>query len=244
MSAEIRPLAVVTGAGSGIGRAIAHRLGDDGYEIVVVDLAEKGAQETVQQLHDKDIKASYQVMDITDSAATQALMQGLERIDVLVNNAGIFNVKAFETLTPDDFRRMNEVNVVSLFTLCQQVLPKMPVGGRIVNLASRAALGARNYAHYVASKGAVVSLTRAMALDLAERKITVNAVAPGVIQTDMLLERPDLHLLRDQQPMGELGVPEDIAHAVAYFADPRSSFVTGQVLLVDGGRSIGGTMAF
>ena len=244
MSAEVRPLAVVTGAGSGIGRAIAHRLGDDGYEIVVVDLAEKGAQETVQQLHDKDIKASYQVMDITDSAATQALMQGLERIDVLVNNAGIFNVKAFETLTPDDFRRMNEVNVVSLFTLCQQVLPKMPVGGRIVNLASRAALGARNYAHYVASKGAVVSLTRAMALDLAERKITVNAVAPGVIQTDMLLERPDLHLLRDQQPMGELGVPEDIAHAVAYFADPRSSFVTGQVLLVDGGRSIGGTMAF
>lgn len=244
MSAEVRPLAVVTGAGSGIGRAIAHRLGDEGYEIVVVDLTEKGAQETVKQLHDKDINASYQIMDITDSSATHALMQGLERIDVLVNNAGIFNVKAFETLTPDDFRRMNEVNVVSLFTLCQQALPKMPAGGRIVNLASRAALGARNYAHYVASKGAVVSLTRAMALDLAERKITVNAVAPGVIQTDMLLERPDLHLLRDQQPMGELGVPEDIAHAVAYFADPRSSFVTGQVLLVDGGRSIGGTMAF
>lgn len=244
MSAEIHPRAVVTGAGSGIGRAIAHRLGGEGYEIVVVDVVEKGAQDTVQQLHDKGISASYHVLDITDSTATQALMQQLDRIDVLVNNAGIFNVKAFETLTPEDFRRMNEVNVVSLFTLCQQALPKMAAGSRIVNLASRAALGARNYAHYVASKGAVVGLTRAMALDLADRKITVNAVAPGVIQTDMLLERPDLNLLRDQQPLGELGIPEDVAHAVAYFADPRSGFVTGQILLVDGGRSIGGTMAF
>lgn len=239
-----RPIAVVTGAGSGIGRAIAQRLGNEGYHIVVVDMSEVGASTTVNLLREAGISANYHVLDLTNQQAVREFAAQQERVDVLVNNAGIFTVKAFEDLSVDDFRRMNEVNVVALFDLSQQLLSSMPDGARIVNLASRAALGARTYAHYAASKGAVVSLTRAMALDLSHRKITVNAVAPGVIQTDMLLERDDLHLLCEQQPLGVLGIPEDIAHAVAYFADPRSSFVTGQVLLVDGGRSIGGTMAF
>ena len=116
--------------------------------------------------------------------------------------------------------------------------------GRIINLCSRAAFGARNYAHYVASKAAVAGFTKALALDLGDKQITVNAVAPGVIQTDMLLERTDGTCVRDQQPTGELGIPEDIAHAVAFFADKPANFVTGQVLIVDGGRSVGGTAAF
>ncbi|MBP6019021.1 MAG: SDR family oxidoreductase [Burkholderiaceae bacterium] len=244
MSVSIQQTAIVTGAGSGIGRAIAHRLAEDGFYVIVADRAEAPARETVNQLQAKGYNARAEILDITDSVATQALIDGADQLRVLVNNAGIFNVKAFDELTVDDFRKMYEVNLVSMFTLSQQAARKLPQWGRIINLASRAAFGARNYAHYVSSKAAVAGFTKALALDLGAKQITVNAVAPGVIQTEMLLERSDVHLLREQQPTGELGIPEDIAHAVSYFADARANFVTGQVLIVDGGRSVGGTAAF
>lgn len=237
--------AIVTGAGSGIGRAIARRLAEDGFAVIVADRSADGAAETVRQLTESGLTARAEVLDITDPAATQALIDGAENLAVLVNNAGIFNTRDFDALTPDDFRVMYEVNLVAMFTLCQQAARVLPEGGRIVNLASRAAFGARNYAHYVASKAGVAGFTKALALELAEQQITVNAVAPGVIATDMLLERAEgLEGLRVQQPTGKLGAPEHIAHAVAFFADPRAEFVTGQVLIVDGGRSVGGTAAF
>lgn len=237
-------IAVVTGAGSGIGRAIALRLGEEGYKVCIVDLNPESTKETERILQQRNINVSSHVVDITQKAEISAFVKQLERVDVLVNNAGIFSVKPFEELTDSDFQRMYEVNLISIFSLSQQVLSKMSEHGRIVNIASRAALGARNYAHYVASKAAVVGLTRSMALDLAKYKINVNAVAPGVIQTPMLLQRSDVNELKEQQPLGSLGEADDIAHAVAFFADKRSKFITGQVLLVDGGRSIGGTMAF
>ncbi|XOJ26297.1 SDR family oxidoreductase [Paracoccus sp. SJTW-4] len=237
--------AIVTGAGSGIGRAIARRLAEDGHAVIVADRSADGAAETVRQLTEAGLSARAEVLDITDPAATQALIDEAEHLRVLVNNAGIFNTRDFDVLTPDDFRVMYEVNLVAMFTLCQQAARVLPEGGRIVNLASRAAFGARNYAHYVASKAGVAGFTKALALELAARQITVNAVAPGVIATDMLLERAEgLEGLRVQQPTGKLGTPEHIAHAVAFFADPRAEFVTGQVLIVDGGRSVGGTAAF
>ncbi|SEI05375.1 SDR family NAD(P)-dependent oxidoreductase [Paracoccus alkenifer] len=237
--------AIVTGAGSGIGRAIARRLAEDGHAVIVADRSADGAAETVRQLTEAGLSARAEVLDITDPAATQRLIDGAENLAVLVNNAGIFNTRDFDELTPDDFRVMYEVNLVAMFTLCQQAARVLPEGGRIVNLASRAAFGARNYAHYVASKAGVAGFTKALALELAARQITVNAVAPGVIATDMLLERAEgLEGLRVQQPTGKLGAPEHIAHAVAFFADPRAEFVTGQVLIVDGGRSVGGTAAF
>jgi len=245
MTSQSAPTAIVTGAGSGIGRAIALRLAEEGYAIIVADRAEDGASETVRQLVEAGRDARAAVLDITDPAATQALIDGARNLRVLVNNAGIFNTKDFDSLTPEDFRRMYEVNLVAMFTLSQQAARVLPEGGRIVNLASRAAFGARNYAHYVASKAGVAGFTKALALELAEKQITVNAVAPGVILTDMLLERAEgVEGLRVQQPSGQLGTPEDIAHAVAFFADPRAQFVTGQVLIVDGGRSVGGTAAF
>jgi 3-oxoacyl-[acyl-carrier protein] reductase len=245
MSEHRLPAAIVTGAGCGIGRAIAHRLGADGFAIVVADRAKEPAEETVRQLRDKGYEARAVVLDITDQMATQALIDSIETLRVLVNNAGIFNVIEFDKLTAEDFRRMYEVNLIAMFTLSQQASRKMSEGGRIVNLCSRAAFGARHYAHYVASKAAVAGFTKALALELGMRQITVNAVAPGIIQTDMLLERKDgLDEMRAAQPTGKLGVPEDIAHAVSFFADARASYVTGQVLIVDGGRSVGGTAAF
>jgi len=246
MSELQSPSAIVTGAGSGIGRAIAHRLASEGYLVIVADRDEAQAQETVRQIAQKGFAARVEVLDITDEAATQAIIDKAENLEVLVNNAGIFNVIAFDELKADDFRRMYEVNLVAMFTLCQQAARKMADGARIVNLASRAALGARHYAHYVSSKAAVAGFTRALALELAPRRITVNAFAPGVIETEMLRARSDagLDALRAQQPTGLLGKPEDIAHAAAFFASPLAGFITGQVLLVDGGRSVGGTAAF
>lgn len=245
MSSTQPATAIVTGAGSGIGRAIARRLAEDGHAVIVADRAAEGAAETVRLLTEAGHSARAAVLDITDPVATQALIDGAENLRVLVNNAGIFNTRDFDKLTADDFRSMYEVNLVAMFTLCQQAARVLPEGGRIVNLASRAAFGARNYAHYVASKAGVAGFTKALALELAEKQITVNAVAPGVIATDMLLERAEgLEGLRVQQPTGKLGAPEHIAHAVAFFVDPRAEFVTGQVLIVDGGRSVGGTAAF
>lgn len=245
MPAQSLPTAIVTGAGAGIGRAIAHRLADDGYAVIVAERAEAAALETVAQLTAEGHEARAVVLDITDARATQALIDGASNLRVLVNNAGIFNTRDFDQLTADDFRQMYEINLVAMFTLCQQAARVLPEGGRIINLASRAAFGARNYAHYVASKAGVAGFTKALALELAARQITVNAVAPGVIMTDMLRERSEgIEGMRVQQPSGKLGEPEHIAHAVAFFADPRAEFVTGQVLIVDGGRSVGGTAAF
>jgi 3-oxoacyl-[acyl-carrier protein] reductase len=245
MSSAQLPAAIVTGAGSGIGRAIAHRLADEGYAVVVADRSAVSAGETVRQLTAEGHDARAVVLDITDPAATQELIDGTENLRVLVNNAGIFNVRAFDELTPDDFRQMSEVNLIATFNLCQQAAQVLPEGGRIINLASRAAFGARNYAHYVASKAGVAGLTKALALELSAKQITVNAIAPGVIVTDMLLARPDgLDELAAQQPSGRLGKPEHIAHAAAFFASPLAEYVTGQVLIVDGGRSVGGTAAF
>ncbi|MCB5410401.1 SDR family NAD(P)-dependent oxidoreductase [Pseudogemmobacter faecipullorum] len=245
MASQTLPSAIVTGAGSGIGRAIAQRLGADGYAVIVADLSAAGAAETVRLLAEAGHQARAVVLDITDAAATQALIDGAENLRVLVNNAGIFNTRDFDSLTAEDFRKMYEVNLVAMFTLCQQAARVLPEGGRIVNLVSRAAFGARNYAHYVASKAGVAGFTKALALELAAKQITVNGVAPGVIMTDMLLERAEgLEGLRLQQPGGKLGTPEHIAHAVAFFVDPRADYVTGQILIVDGGRSVGGTAAF
>lgn len=245
MTAQPLPEAIVTGAGAGIGRAIAHRLADEGFAVIVTDRAATSAAETVHQLQDRGREARAEVLDITDAEATGRLIAGAKNLRVLVNNAGIFDVREFDKLTADDFRRMYEVNLVATFSLCQQAARILPEGGRIINLASRAAFGARNYAHYVASKAGVAGFTKALALELAARQITVNAVAPGVIVTDMLLQRPDgIAELAAQQPTGKLGRPEDIAHAVAFFASPLADFITGQVLIVDGGRSVGGTAAF
>ncbi|WP_265502565.1 SDR family NAD(P)-dependent oxidoreductase [Paracoccus beibuensis] len=244
MNAE-QATAIVTGAGAGIGRAIALRLSQEGYLVIVADRAEDPAAETVAQIQSAGGAARAEILDITNPAATQALIDGAKGLRVLVNNAGIFDVIAFDNLTADDFRRMYEINTVAMFTLCQQASRVLPEGGRIINLASRAAFGARNYAHYVASKAGVAGMTKAMSLELAARQITVNAVAPGVIETDMLKARPEgLEGMRVQQPSGRLGSPEHIAHAVAFLADPRAEYVTGQVLIVDGGRSVGGTAAF
>ena len=226
-------LALVTGAARGIGRAIAERLAADGMSVVAADRDLPATGDGLTPL----------ALDVTDRAAVGAALAGLGRpVDVLVNNAGVYSDRPFMDLTEADFEAMLSVNLLGVFIVSQEVLRTMPDGGRIVTVASRAYLGARNMGHYGASKAAVVALTRTMAIEFASRDIAVNAIAPGLVDTPILdglsaERRADLARL---QPTGRLGRPQDIAAAAAYLAAPDTGFVTGQVMIVDGGKSLGG----
>jgi 3-oxoacyl-[acyl-carrier protein] reductase len=241
MSAE--SFALVTGGASGIGRAIVERLAEDGFHIVIVDLNRERADELVAVLQDKGQSAEAHATDITNEEAVRALIDQLPPLDVLVNNAGILKDQPFETCTAADFRRTYEVNMIAVFNFAQAAVAKMRPGAKIVNIASRAYLGARSQIDYVASKGAVVSFTRALAMEVVKRGILVNAVAPGLIDTPILRgftpERIEAQLAL--QPTGKAGRPEDVANAVSFLASPRTDFITGQVLFVDGGKSLGGS---
>jgi 3-oxoacyl-[acyl-carrier protein] reductase len=239
------PVAIVTGAGGGIGSAIAKRLAGDGFHVVAVDLSGAALDEVVGAIGASGGSAQGAVLDLRDDEAVGALVAGLPRLDAVINNAGIFDERSFDALSAEDFRRHYELNVVALFRMSQHAAKRLPRGGKIVNLASRAYLGARNHAHYVSAKAAVVGLTRAMAMELLERGILVNAVAPGLVDTPMLRaltpERRAAQLAL--QPTGRAARPEDIANAIAFLASPNTDFITGQILLVDGGKSLGGTAA-
>lgn len=239
--ADSRRVAIVTGAAGGIGLASARRLAEDGLHVHMIDRAADRLAAAAATLEKRGLSVGHSVQDLTDAEGLRALVAGLPRVDVLVNNAGIFDVIDFDALTESDLRRMTDVNYIPVFTLSQAAARRMPADGRIINIASRSWLGARQIAHYAASKAAVVGLTRAMALDLAPQRILVNAIAPGVIETAILDAWDDeaRKALAARQPIGRLGRPEDIAAAVGFLADPRTGFITGQTLIVDGGASVG-----
>ncbi len=232
--------ALITGAGGGIGRATARRLAEEGYALVLVDQKEGPLEETRASLRD-DADVVTTVLSITDRAAVDALVGSLKRLDVLVNNAAIFWDGKFDAHTEEDFRQMYEVNVIGTFVMAQEAIKRMGEDGRIINIASRAYLAGYAHAAYGTSKAGVIGLTRSMAMDLAERRIMVNAIAPGLIETEMFrsLTPARQEELIAKQPTGLLGQPDDIANAIAFFADPRTRNVTGQILTLDGGRSVG-----
>lgn len=225
--------ALVTGAARGIGRGIVERLAADGYRVIALDRRE--------DVHDLAGIAETIVADVQDRSAIALIMERFAPLDVIVNNAGITSTHRFEDLTEQDFRDNFEVNTVGTFIVAQEGARRMRNGGRIVNIASRSFAGAPQMAHYVASKTAVVGLTRAMAIDLSPRDIRVNAVAPGVVDTDMLhyMTPERQQVMLSLQLLGRIGQPEDIARAVAFLASRDNRYITGQVLIVDGGRSLG-----
>ena len=181
-------------------------------------------------------------LDVTDRGAVTALIERLGEIRVVVNNAGIAaRLDGIATVPMADWRRVFAVNVQGMFIVAQAAARRMTAGGRIINIASRGYLGGAGAPHYVASKAAVVGLTRAMAIELRWAGITVNAVAPGMVETRMIADyTPQMRTaLLTREPAGAPADPDAIAAVVAFLAGSDASFVTGQVLLADGGKSLG-----
>jgi 3-oxoacyl-[acyl-carrier protein] reductase len=236
-----KEIAVVTGSGRGIGLATVDRLLEDGFHVVMIDVNPEPLTTSATKLLDEGKSVEYHVLSITDRVALAKMFGALPRLDVLVNNAAVFWENKFDEAVESDFTKMNEVNVIGTFTVAQEAIKIMQRGGRIINLASRAYLAGNAHAPYTASKAGVVGLTRGMAFDIAERGISVNCIAPGLIETEMFRSLPaDMQeVLIDMQPTKAVGQPEDIANGIAFFADPRTRNITGQIMTLDGGRSMG-----
>jgi 3-oxoacyl-[acyl-carrier protein] reductase len=237
-----KPVAFVTGAAQGIGLATASRLASDGFRVVAMDRNASRLEEAVAALTAKALDVTATVVDVCDRASVVAALDAQPRVDAMVCAAGIYNDAQVLDLTEDAFRNMLEVNVIGTFIPAQEAARRMKPGGRIVTISSRGALGGTRFAHYVASKAAVIGLTRAMAMELRSRQIAVNSVAPGFTDTPMTRSAPAemFAAWEELEPGGKAATPDIIANAIAFLASASTHFITGQTLFVDGGKSLGG----
>jgi 2-hydroxycyclohexanecarboxyl-CoA dehydrogenase len=237
-------VAVVTGGGRGIGRAIAVVLAGHGAAVAVWDLDLDGAEETVATIRAAGGTAVAVGGDAADAASVQAAAErtraALGPVTVLVNNAGINESARFTELAEDAWDRVIRINLKGPFLVTQALVPDMLEAGwgRIINISSSSAqTGSPNMAHYVASKGGVIGLTKALAMEYVAQGITVNHVPPGFIDTPLTRQTlGDVAAVARHMPMKRAGQPEDVAHAVAYLASEEAGYVTGQTLSPNGGR--------
>lgn len=239
-------IAIITGAGSGIGRGAALAFAREGAKVLVADWGEAAGQETVELIKKQGGEAMFVKVDVSNSAnAANMVKQCLAeygRVDILYNNAGILKMGAFHETAEADWDQTINVNLKGMFLCSKAVIPQMlkQGKGKIVNTASVAGLVAFDQlGPYCASKGGIIALTREMAVEYAPKKINVNCIAPGVIKTamtkDMLNDPATVKGFAASTPYPRLGEPEDIAMAAVYLASDESDFVTGEVLVVDGG---------
>jgi 3-oxoacyl-[acyl-carrier protein] reductase len=238
--------AFVSGSARGLGRAIAERLGAEGAAVAVADLDLPAAEEAAAALRDAGAQAIAVQCDVRDGDAVAAAMQRsigeLQVLDILVNNAGVVRDHRLEEMSDEDWDTVLDIDLRGYFVCARAALPHLRSRGwgRIVNISSRAYLGNPGQANYSAAKAGVVGMTRALSMELARDGITVNAVAPGAIDTALIRNHPRAGEIIERaikaQPVKRLGTPEDVAAAVAFLCSDDAGFISGDVLHVSGGR--------
>jgi 3-oxoacyl-[acyl-carrier protein] reductase len=237
--------AIVTGAGRGIGHAIALRLASEGARVACVSRTEANAKRTADEINlIRAGAAKAYAVDVADHTGVQEaggkILEDLTKIDILVNNAGVTRDGLAMRMSVDDWDAVINTNLRGAFNFTQSIIRGMikQRSGRIINITSVIGLiGNAGQTNYAASKAGLIGFTKSLARELASRNITVNAVAPGFITTDMTAGLSDeiKKTIQSQIPLGKTGAPEDIASAVAYLASAEANYITGQVLCVDGG---------
>jgi len=241
---ESKPVAIVTGASRGIGFAVAKALAKAGYDLAICATREETVNAAAEKLLACGGQVSAHVVDVSDETAVKGFVQGVAkqfgRLDVLVNNAGITRDGLAMRMKADDWQAVINTNLSSVFYASQAALrPMMKArSGRVINISSVvASMGNPGQLNYCASKGGIDAMTRSLAQEVGSRGITVNAIAPGFIATDMTADLgDDAHAsLTSQIPLGRLGSPEDIAAAVLFLAVDSGAYITGQILHINGG---------
>jgi len=242
-------IALVTGGGTGIGAGIARMYAREGAHVAICGRREGPLKMVVEDIEKSGGKAMYCLADVSSQKQIKEMIETITMkigpVDILVNNAGIYIPDDITSTSEEEWDRVMEIDAKGVYLVSKAILPDMIKKGRgkIINIASIAGLfGFEKSAAYCAAKGAVVNLTREMALDYAPKGICVNAIAPGVIDTDMT--KPFLENDQAKQgflsktPVGRVGTCEDIAHGAVYLASDESDFVVGQILVIDGGWTI------
>jgi 3-oxoacyl-[acyl-carrier protein] reductase len=245
MSEFSNKVAVVTGAGRGIGLAIAKRLADGGAKVAVISRTEASCRKAAEEINAAHPDAAWAyALDVADGAAVNAaagrIIEQLGKVDILVNNAGVTRDGLSMRMSEEDWNTVLDTNLKGAFNTIQAFQRSLlrQKNARIINIASVIGLiGNAGQANYAASKGGLIALTKSIAREFGKRSLTVNAIAPGFVITDMTaaLDEKQRQNILAQIPLGYFGAPEDIAHAVAFLASDGARYITGQVLVVDGG---------
>ncbi len=243
-------VAIVTGAGAGIGRAIALLFSEEGATVVVAEVLEDRGLETASLIREKGNQALFIKTDVRDlneiQGAVSETVREFGRIDILVNNAGVLQYLPFAQVTEEDWDRIIDINLKGTFFFAQAAAKEMiraRQGGKIINMSSIASEVAIEFqSHYMASKGGVRMLTKGMALELAPYGINVNALAPGTIETEMTRQDLEDPTIREEAidaiPLGRIGTPLDVARAALFLATEESDYITGEMIFVEGGYVI------
>jgi NAD(P)-dependent dehydrogenase (short-subunit alcohol dehydrogenase family) len=238
-------IAIVTGSRQGIGRGIVLALAKEGCNVVVADIVLEDCEKVVEEIEKMEVRGLAVKCDVSKKEEVDNLIsetiKKFGKLDILVNNAGIFPFVSFIEMKESDWNKVLDVNLKSVFLCSQAAVKEMKSGGKIINISSIASfVGFEGLAHYCASKGGINAMVRALALELSSKKINVNAVAPGAIDT------PGASGGSEEQtkqtiaaiPWARMGMPKDIANAVVFLASEKADYITGQTIIVDGGWTL------